>query len=356
MSLLVRILTPDDLIDVMTFGEAISAVRDAFGDLGRNALLNRPRQRVHAPSGVRISVHPGAPVSWDAVGLLTHCEVVNPKGTRQGLEYHAPPVMVVYDSSAGRLVGIVIGAISFKGFPEAATGVRTAATSVIGTDLLARNGPIRVGMFGSGSQAYYHIIALSQLRELIEVSVFSPSEDHSKQFVNRVEPLLNCPVRTAGTSEEAIDGMDVIVLCTSSSVPVFDGRRLRPGQHVTSIVGGDAGLVDGGFVKQKRREIDDQTLRAAHVLMVTSREQASQDKQGDLYDPANSGIISWDQISELGEVLVGDRHGRVSEEQITVFKNNGGQGIADVALASLALQKAEVENKGQIVSVGESRP
>lgn len=346
--ILVRVLSPDDLVDLIPYGDAISAVRDAFNDLGQNSLLNRPRQRVHSPSGARISVHPGAPISWGAIGLLTHCEVVSPGATRQALEFNAPPVMVVFDSATAKLRGIVIGAMRFTGYPDAATGVRTAATSAIGTDLLARKGPIKVGLFGSGSHSFYHIMALSHVREMTEVRVFSPTVSHRLRFADEVSKLLPCPVMAVPDPGGAIDEMDVIVSCTSSSVPVFDGRRLAPGQHVTSIVGGDAGLVDGGFAKKKRREVDDYTLQRANVLMATSREQASQDRQGDLFDPAANGIISWEDISELGEVLVGARPGRTTSEQITLFKNNGGQGIADVALASLALKNAEANNIGKI--------
>lgn len=348
---LVRILTPGDLVDLIPYGDAIDAVRDAFKDLGRNSLLNRPRQRVHSPSGARISVHPGAPISWEAIGLLTHCEVVNPGATRQGLEFNAPPVMVVFNSRTAKLEGIVIGAIRFSGFPDAATGVRTAATSAIGTDLLARKGPIKVGLFGSGNHAFHHIMALSYVRELVEVRLFSPTPSHRLKFSEGLSKLLPCPVEAVESPDDAVDGMDVIILCTSSSIPVFDGRRLVPGQHVTSIVGGDAGLVDGGFAKKKRREVDDFTLGRADVLMATSREQASQDRQGDLFDPAENGIISWDSICELGEVLVSTRPGRTASEQITLFKNNGGQGIADVALAELALRNAETKSLGQVIDI-----
>ena len=52
---------------------------------------------------------------------------------------------------------------------------------------------------------------------------------------------------------------------------------------------------------------------------------------------------------ELGEVLDGKREGRTSPEQLTVFKNNAGQGIADVALASLALRHAEEHNIGLVL-------
>jgi hypothetical protein len=43
----------------------------------------------------------------------------------------------------------------------------------------------------------------------------------------------------------------------------------------------------------------------------------------------------------------------VSPEEITVFKNNGGQGIAELAIAHLILSKARENGLGLDVSWGE---
>ena len=141
--------------------------------------------------------------------------------------------------------------------------------------------------------------------------------------------------------------MDIILAATNSSVPVFDGDWLEPGVHVTSIVGSNVGLVQGGFVKSKRREIDDKTLQKSDVIGIASVQQAVQDEQGDIYDPVNQGIIRWGQIFEIGEILAGKIEGRTRSEQITIFKNNAGQGIADVALGGLVLKKALEKGAGQ---------
>jgi ornithine cyclodeaminase/alanine dehydrogenase-like protein (mu-crystallin family) len=144
----------------------------------------------------------------------------------------------------------------------------------------------------------------------------------------------------------------VIVAATNASVPVFDGAWLEPGQHVTSIVGSNVGLVEGGFAPRKRREIDDTTLRRADVLAAASRSQVLQDQQGDLYDPVQNGIIRLEQIHELGDLLAGNAPARTSPEQITLFKNNAGQGIADVAIASLVYQRARERGLGLELPLG----
>src|SRR5205823_14243134 len=105
--------------------------------------------------------------------------------------------------------------------------------------------------------------------------------------------------------EDAVRGVDVVLAATNASVPVFAGEWLEPGQHVTSIVGSNVGLVQGGFTPRKRREIDDTTLRRMEVIVAASRAQVLQDQQGDLYDPIQQGVIRDDQLLELSDVLTG---------------------------------------------------
>jgi len=51
-------------------------------------------------------------------------------------------------------------------------------------------------------------------------------------------------------------------------------------------------------------------------------------------------------VGELGEVLAGRVAGRTDARQITLYKNNGGQGVADVTLALLAARKAREKGLG----------
>ena len=72
---------------------------------------------------------------------MTHCEWVRPMAEEQvypRMVNH--PVIVLYDAAEGELKGIIIGEITCSELPNniAVTGLRTAATSAVGTYLLAR--------------------------------------------------------------------------------------------------------------------------------------------------------------------------------------------------------------------------
>ena len=64
-------------------------------------------------------------------------------------------------------------------------------------------------------------------------------------------------------------------------------------------------------------------------------------------DPVERGVIRWEQLIEIGEILAGKKEGRTKADQITFYKNNAGQGVADVALGAAVLEKIKAKNTGQ---------
>ena len=70
------------------------------------------------------------------------------------------------------------------------------------------------------------------------------------------------------------------------------------------------------------------------------------DEQADLFEPVERGIISWERISDLGELVAGKVAGRRTPEEITVFKQNSDQGVGFMALAQLAYDKARAHGLG----------
>jgi ornithine cyclodeaminase/alanine dehydrogenase-like protein (mu-crystallin family) len=112
-------------------------------------------------------------------------------------------------------------------------------------------------------------------------------------------------------------------------------------------------MVQAGVIAQKRRELDDATLTRAAVIGIASRELVVQDQQGDIYEQVQSGLISWDKVVELREIVAGHANGRQNAADITVFKNNGGQGIAELAIGDLILIRAREKKLGIEVSWGE---
>lgn len=343
------LVSPQEIRGIVTMAEAVEAVRLGFREWGENPQLNAPRRRIHIPSGVRVSVHQGGVPAAKATGLMTHCEWVKPMAQEQVYPRLNHPVIVLYDSAEGELKAIIVGEITCSELPDniAVTGLRTAATSAVGTDLLARPDASALGLFGAAGQAKNHLLALMQVRKLKDVKVYSRNAENRTKFAEEMGPITNLNITPVSSPEEAVRGVDMILTATNSSVPVFDGNLLRPGQHVTTIVGSNVGLVKGGFTAAKRREIDDATLARSDVHGIVSIQQAIQDEQADIFDPVKRGVLKWEQLIEIGEILAGKREGRTRADQITFYKNNAGQGVADVALGAKVLENIQTKNAGQ---------
>ena len=102
--------------------------------------------------------------------------------------------------------------------------------------------------------------------------------------------------------------------------------------YVASIGGSDA--------SNKRREIDDETIRRADVYIVHSKEVARLDQSPDIWEAAQKGIKEWDSIHEIQDLLAGKVPGRTRPDQITVFNNNTGAGTQFAALGSAVVKRA----------------
>jgi hypothetical protein len=140
--------------------------------------------------------------------------------------------------------------------------------------------------------------------------------------------------------------VDIILCMTNSNVPVIDGSWLEEGQYIISVIGSNIELVKSGNIAAPRREIDDETLKRCSFIVALSKEQAIDSQQGDIYWPVQKGIIGWDRVVDISDVLAARVKGRTDDKQIILYKNQGGQGIVDIALAKKCYDLAKQHGKG----------
>lgn len=291
------------------------------------------------------------------IGVAEHVEQISHTHDSQKTVNREHQVWILHDSETCALLAIMIGAVNEKRLgwevrtgdingSTSQTSLRTGATSGVGFKYLARQDARIAGLFGAGNQAITQLQALKSVRPIERAFVYSRSPERRKEFAKTIGPLLEIDIVPADQPESVVRGVDVVIAATNSNVPVFPGDWLEPGQHVTSIVGSNASLVKGGWLKTQRREIDDTTVKRADVIVTNSRGSVVQDQQGDLFLPIEAGLISIENIAELGEVALGKRLGRTKPEQITLHKNGNGLGPAEMAIAKLAYDKALAIGRG----------
>src|SRR6516162_4570067 len=92
-----------------------------------------------------------------------------------------------------------------------------------------------------------------------------------------MEGIVQADFVPVANTREAIRDADVVICATNSNVPVFDGAWLEPGQHIVTVVGSNSALVQGGWLREGRRENDDETAAGGfhrHQLAGIDRDRA----------------------------------------------------------------------------------
>lgn len=191
------------------------------------------------------------------------------------------------------------------------TDMRTAATSAVATDLLASRDAETLGVFGCGRQARAHLTVLPHVRSFRRFLVCSSARSDVKSFcasMKHEHGIEAEPVNAETCARES----DVICTCTTSHEPLFDGRLLRPGTHLNLV----------GAFQTHTREVDDETVKRSRIVVDTY--EGALAEAGDLLIPIRKGVISHEHIvSDLHELVSGERTVRTSTEDITLFKSVG---------------------------------
>lgn len=302
--------------ELVTMDDVLNTVSAAFAARGRGRIENLPRQRLRHRGGiVRIT----AAVSEDAgyFGVKISNSVVF--GTNTGR------IISLFEASTGRLCAVIqvfrLGAL------------RTGAVSGVATDLLAKPDSEVLGLIGTGRQARTQLDAITRVRPIRQVRVFSRDPAHRRDFVDSVkDPSLK--IVEATSAEEAVRDADIVVTATTSSDPVLLGDWLSRGMHINAI----------GANEESRRELASQVVAKADVVTTDEPSQARYEAS-DLIHPVSEGLLSWEQVQGLDRLVVGRCEGRRSPDQITLFKSLG-TAIADVMLAGQVYERALDRGRG----------
>lgn len=319
--------------------EEVDAIEQAFRELGEGVAMNSPRARLRIP--------------WKEEGGQYYFN--NIMGLVPGMRSMALRI----DSSFSKEVEV--GGAKRRIYPGDYVGLvflfdmdtcvllaimddhflsvmRVGATSGVATKYLARKDATVMGLLGSGEQARTQLTAAAAVRPLKRVKVYSPTKENREKFAREMSAQCGVDVVPVASSEEAIRESDIVTAATNTVEPVVKGAWLAEGTHVNSIVGGDSYL--------PRRELDDEVIRRAGLIIVGYKQQIFIDRQAEFAERLERGVVKPEDLHELGELLTGRCRGRRDEREITLFKNNTGMGIQFAATARKVYEKARERGVG----------
>lgn len=247
----------------------------------------------------------------------------------RGLTSHLATI-VLLDHATGALAALLDG--------RYITEARTAAVSAVSTRLMARPDATTLAIIGSGVQAKSHLAAISHVRTLTDVRVWSPTAAHREAFA-AAAGATGLPVRAMTTAAEAIRGANIVALTSASKTPVVDDRDIAPGTHICAV----------GACRPDQREMPTALVRRAR-LIVDSRAAALKEA-GEVLLPIAEGAIDAGHIAgELGDVAGGRLTGRRTSGEVTIFKSLG-LAVEDVIAGHLAVARARAMGVGREITL-----
>jgi ornithine cyclodeaminase/alanine dehydrogenase-like protein (mu-crystallin family) len=294
---------------IIPMPQAIEAVEEALAETSRGNAVVLPRRRIHHTNRMLFGVLPGSFKGAMGAYLQTdrdrtiHHETVILYSVETG-----EPLILFQDCSINEL--------------------RTGAAGGVGAKHLASPDARRVAVIGSEKHAFTQLQAVCAVRPIDTVRVFSPTPTHRLRFADHARAALDLEVTAADSAEAALEGSDIVIAATNAQSPVFEGRSLRPGMHVTSIANGDKTRV--------REEIDRDAMTRAARVCITSKATV-QANESDVFRAVRDGALTWDGVCELGDVILGNAPGRTAPDEITLFKLQG-LGIMDLAVGLRAYE------------------
>jgi ornithine cyclodeaminase/alanine dehydrogenase-like protein (mu-crystallin family) len=311
------VLSASDVRSVLSYDECAAAMRGALTALAAGR-AQQPLRTVIRPEGAAglMALMPSYLAGENGgsaaeYGLKAIC--ITPANPAAGLDTHQG-VVLLSSGATGEPVAVLNA--------SAVTEIRTAAVSVVATDMLAPPDADQLAVIGTGVQARAHILALDGARQFSQIRVAGRDPVRTERFAASLGGQTAAPIKACSSARDAVAGAGIIVTATSSAQPVLHRDWIEAGTHINAV----------GACLPHQRELDTATVAAA--VLFADRRDSLLAESGDYRLAAAEGAVTENQVrAELGELLLGTATGRASADEITIFESLG-LAIEDLAAAS----------------------
>ena len=293
----------DTVLNAIEPDEAIERVRDGFVEYAGNEWQMPPKVYLDASPNGDFRAMPAKGAGLAILKWVTSF----PRNPDAGL----PVVMgMICVSSAAD--GEPLALVDVR----SVTALRTGAVAAVAAQELAREDARTVGMIGCGLHGTWAARCLAAA-EYGPGICFDPDPEAAGQLAGELD-------WEAGTREDAL-ACDIVTCVTPGNEPVVRVDDLRPGLHLNMLGADGPGKAEAEPEAVARCQLFcDEWAQASHG--------------GELTGAVAAGLVTREQVAELGAVLTGNHPGRSAPDGTTLFDSTG-LAIQDLALC-LALIEA----------------
>ena len=318
------ILSRSDMMGLFTPEEYVDCVETAFRRHGEGRCYLEPKGHIV------LDKYPG---EWevmpsyiesplDNVSEAAACKWVSIRENNRA-NFDLPTVfsiLVYTDPETGFPLAIVDGSYH--------TMMRTGASAAVSIRWMARKNSKILALVGAGDVGVGAFRTCSNIFEWNEVRVWSRSQETLDGFLESEStryPQLN--LRSSTRIEDIIPGADVVVTMTTGAEVVVKNEYISDGTHIAAL----------GSDLSGNQELDSKILQRARIFVDDIRQCRT---DGEINVPLSNGEISeMDIVGDIGKVILGEKSGRMSDGDITIFDSTG-IAIQDSATVPLEYKRA----------------
>jgi ornithine cyclodeaminase len=227
-------------------------------------------------------------------------------------------IYVLLDGATGHPLALLDG--------ESLTLRRTAAASALASTFLSRPESENLLVVGTGTLAPYMAAAHAAVRPIARILVWGRAAEKALALAERLVAQ-GLPAQPVDDLRCGLEQADIVTCATTASSPIVRGADVRPGTHVDLV----------GAFTSAMREVDDELVARASVFVDTYSGALAEG--GDLVQPMRSGVLSRSSVrAELAELCRGEKSGRASAAEVTLFKSVG-TALEDLAAAAMVRRR-----------------
>ena len=345
-------ISNEDVLDLLTMDEAMTALRIGFQEFASRNAAHVPRMELWSPTTSADAYYclgsmAGTTKHFGVTALRIKSDVISwPNGRQQK-----------YAVDEGTYCGFIILFSNDNGAPIAMINdgivqrMRVGASAGIGADLLAVPWAATVGILGSGDMARSYLEAIALVRALTHVKVYSPNQANRESFAAEMSDRLSITVEPVKTAGEAASAAEIVVTATNSMTPTIDPKWVASGSIVLCVSRREVGselVEDVDSVYQ----LGEFTIGEGATVpgLEFPQSGAGGFVAGNEVERAR---LPWRHQAErrsfpsLIDIMSGVSPGRLRDDEKVLYINTGLQGVQFAAVAGRLYQLARENGAGE---------
>lgn len=217
------------------------------------------------------------------------------------------------------------------------TSIRTAAVDALAARYLARKEVRSVALVGTGEQAAYHARLLAPTGSGISVRVSGRTAANADSLAEKLRAE-GLDAKSYGSDmSQAVSGADIIVTATSGQVPALKADWVAGGALYCHVGG---------------REDEYAVSKKADMIVCDNWHALKHRGSPTIAHMYDEGLLGDEDIyADLGEIVMGDKPGRTSDDQFIYF-NAIGLSFVDVSVATWLMRRARARGLGSLFDFG----